>query len=74
MLYEYNNKIYVRPFSNKLVEVDILKKDKEFVVKPTTKIIVITKEVKETMLEITLENAFKKLHSGRGSRATLNTI
>lgn len=74
MLYEYNNKIYIRPFSNKLVEVEVIKKDKDYVVKPTTKKVLITNEIKETMVEITLENAFKKLHSSRDIKASIDTL
>ena len=60
MLYEYNGKIYVRPFSNKIVEVTIEKKGNEYNVKATDKSIELTQEIKNKMVETTLEDAYKK--------------
>lgn len=60
MLYEYNGKIYVRPFSNKIVEVTIEKKGNEYNVKATEKSMELNQEIQKKMVEITLEEAYKK--------------
>ena len=71
MLYEYNGKIYIKPFSNKIVEVEVTKKGTEFDVKPTNEGKVLTPEIIKKMSEITLENAFKKANkSDKGSLDT----
>lgn len=60
MLYEYNGKIYVRPFSNKIVEVNIEKKAGEYDVKSTNRTVDLTDSIRKKMTEITLEEAYKK--------------
>lgn len=60
MLYEYNRKIYIKPFSNKMVEVEISKSENEYDVKPTKKFVEITPEIREKIVEISLENAYTK--------------
>lgn len=60
MLYEYNRKIYIKPFSNKMVEVEISKSENEYNVKPTKKFVEITSEIREKIVEISLKNAYTK--------------
>lgn len=60
MLYQYNGKTYIKPFSNRLVEVEISKKDNEYDVKPTKKNVEITPEIKEKIVEISLSDAYKR--------------
>ena len=60
MLYEYNGKVYVKPFSNRIVEVEVSKKSGEYDVKATKKVIELTSEIKKKINEITLEQALKK--------------
>lgn len=72
MIYEFNGKFYVRPFSNKLVEVEITKKDGEFDVKATPKEIMLNNEIQSKMAEVTLEYAYEKLN--RGKKASMSTI
>jgi hypothetical protein len=62
MLYEYGGKIYVRPFSSKLVEVNIDKKGNEYNVKATNRNVNLTDEIRKKMVEITLEEAYKKIN------------
>ena len=62
MLYEYNGKIYVKPFSNKIVEVEIEKKGNEYDVKATKNVVEITSIIQKKLAEISLDNAFRKLH------------
>lgn len=60
MLYEYNGKIYIKPFSNKMVEVEITKNENGYDVKPTKKNVEVTPEIKEKIVEISLKDAYAK--------------
>lgn len=60
MLYEFNRKIYVKPFSNKLIEVEISKIENDYDVKATNKIVEITPEIREKIVEISLKDAYGK--------------
>ena len=62
MLFRYGNKVYVRPFANKLVEVKVEKNGSEYDVKPTTEKLEITNEVNEGLYSITLEEAYDIQH------------
>lgn len=68
MLYEFNQKIYIKPFSNKLIEVEIAKSGKGYDVKPTKKTVVLNAENKGKIVQIPLEEAYKK------ARKTINVI
>ena len=70
MLYEYNGKFYVKPFSNKLVEVNVDKESNELDLKPTKKVVVITPEVKSKMVEVNINTIFENI----GKRKRINTI
>lgn len=72
MLYEFNGKIYIKPFSNRLVEVEIQKDEEEYIVKATNRIINITPKIKSKITEISLKDAYKK--TNKGSKKVLNTI
>jgi len=72
MLYEYNGKIYIKPFSNKIVEVEIAKKGNDYNVKPLKEVQRITPEIKEKIKEITLENAYKRM--SKTDRNSLDTL
>jgi len=58
MLFRYNNKVYVRPFANKLVEVNVSKIGNEYDVKPTNTKLEITSEVNEGLYSISIEEAY----------------
>ena len=60
MLYEYNGKIYVKPFSNRLVEVEVSFKNGEYDLKATKRVVEITPQIKEKIFDISLEQAYKK--------------
>ena len=60
MLYEYNKKFYVKPFSNKIVEVKVEKINNEFDVQPTNKEVYLTPEIQKEMIQVTIEEAFEK--------------
>ena len=60
MLYEYNRKIYIKPFSYKMVEVEISKNENEYNVKPTNRIVELTPKIKEEIVEISLSDAYKR--------------
>ena len=72
MIYEYKGKFYVRPFSNKIVEVEITKKGNEYDVKATSNVVMITPEVQKTMGEIAIEEAYKKINGNKNKG--LNTL
>ena len=76
MLYEFNGKIYIKPFSNRLVEVEIIKDDEgEYTAKVTNKIISITSKMKNKISSITLKDAYKKINkSSRKTKQHFNTI
>lgn len=59
MLFEYNGKIYVKPFSNRLVEVEVSKPGNEYNVKATKKIVELTQQIKAKVSTISLEQAYK---------------
>lgn len=59
MLFRYENKIYIKPFADRIVKVDITKKGKEYDVKATKDIVVITPEVNNKLYSISLEEAYK---------------
>jgi hypothetical protein len=59
MLFRYESKIYIRPFGNKLVRVNITKKGDEYDVVPTKEMLVITREINEKLYSISLEEAYK---------------
>ena len=59
MLYIYMDKIYVRPFDNRLVEVKISKKGDEYNVEATEKTVEINNDVRSQMFSIALEEAYK---------------
>ena len=65
MLYEYNGKIYVKPFSNKLVEVEVSFKNGEYDVKATKRVVEITPEIKKKVFEVSLEQAYKKQNKNK---------
>lgn len=62
MLYLFNEKVYVKPFSNMVVEVEITKKNDEYDVKATNKKIELNEEQKDALVPIELEEAYKYLH------------
>ena len=62
MLYEYNGKVYVKPFSNKIVEVNVEKKAGEYNIKATNRTIALTSDIRKKTTEITLEEAYKKMN------------
>ena len=70
MLYEYNKKFYVKPFSNKIVEVNVEKKNNEFDVQPTKKVVYLTPDIQKVMSEVTLQEAYEK--SGKIGKSTLD--
>lgn len=62
MLYLYNGKIFVRPVTNKIVEVDIKKElNGSYDVKPTKNIIV-RDDLNKVLTSIALEKAYEVLH------------
>jgi hypothetical protein len=60
MLYEYDGKTYIKPLVNKMVEVEVSKKGKEYDIKPTKNMVYITEDVKKRMNAISKEDAAKK--------------
>lgn len=59
MLYLYNGKIYVRPFVNKMVEVDIKKGiGEDYNVIPTNNVVV-DDNLDSKIISISLENAYE---------------
>lgn len=62
MLYLFNEKVYVKPFSNMVVEVEITKKNDEYDVKATNKKIELNEEQKDALVPIELEEAYKYLY------------
>lgn len=70
MIYEYNKKFYVKPFSNKIVEVNVEKKNNEFDVQPTKKVVYLTPDIQKAMSEVTLQEAYEK--SGKIGKSTLD--
>lgn len=59
MLFRYANNVYIKPFADKLVKVDVNKKGKEYDVKATKDVVVITPEINEKLYSISLEEAYK---------------
>lgn len=62
MLYLYNGKVYVRPVTNKIVEVDIKKElNGNYDVQPTKNVIV-RDDLDKVLTSIALEKAYDVLH------------
>lgn len=59
MLLKYDNKLYIRPFGNKLVEVKINKKGKEYDIVPTDKKVEITSAIEGQLHSVTNEAAYE---------------
>lgn len=68
MLYRYNGKIYIKPFGDKLVEVNIHKKGKEYNVEPTDKIVIITSEISQELYTVPIEEAYKMVNRSSFSK------
>lgn len=60
MLYQYNGKIYVRPFSNKIVEVKVEKKGNEYNVVALPKYVYIDSAIATQLVAISVEEAYKE--------------
>ena len=71
MLYEFNEKTYIKPFSNKLVEVEITKNGEEYDVKATKRILELTPKRKKEIVEITLKDAYEKKHKNEKKYNTI---
>lgn len=67
MLYKYNDKIYVKPLVNKIVEVNITKKGDEYDIQPNKDFTYITPDIKKKMIEITVEDAYKMKNKAKSS-------
>lgn len=59
MLYDYKGKIYIKPLANKIAEVKVSKKGKEFTVDIVGKLEYITPEIKKEMKPIAIDRAYK---------------
>lgn len=59
MLFEYENKVYIKPFKEKIVEVKVTKKGDEYNVEPLNKTVIITPKISEKIHSITIEKAYK---------------
>lgn len=70
MLYIYENRIYVKPVENKLVEVTVTKRGNEYNVEATRRKLEITENIKEKLRSISLEEAYKKLNRSKFSEET----
>ena len=62
MLYVYNGKIYVRPFVNKMVEVDIKKGIGENYNVLPTKNVIVDDNLDTKITSISLEKAYELIH------------
>lgn len=58
-LFRYENKVYVRPFANKIIEVEVTKNNGNYDVKSTNNSVELTKEVSNNLYSISLEEAYK---------------
>lgn len=59
MLYIFKNKIYVKPFDNKIVEVAITKRNNEYDVKAIKAPMELNDELLKEVANISLEEAYK---------------
>lgn len=72
MLYEFRGKIYIKPFSNKLVEVNIVRNPDDYDIELTNKKIEITPQIEKEIAGISLENAYNRFKKNK--KKVLNTI
>lgn len=70
MLYLYEGKIYVKPYENKIVEVEIKKTKDGYDAAPTKNVIVADNLVKK-LQPISIEEAYKVLNPS-GKKANIN--
>lgn len=59
MLFLYNGKVYIKPFENKMVEVNITKRGNEYNVKATEKWLELNDKVINNSHSITVEKAYE---------------
>lgn len=59
MLYIFIDKIYIKPFDNKVVEVTITKNNEGYNVKPIKKPIELNDKQLKQLISITIEEAYK---------------
>lgn len=62
MLYQYNGKIYVRPFSNKIIEVKVEKKGEEYNVVALPRYILIDNVIATQLVAISVEKAYREMN------------
>ena len=62
MLYQYNGKIYVRPFSNKIIEVKVEKKGEEYNVVALPRYVYIDSVIATQLVAISVEEAYKSMN------------
>jgi hypothetical protein len=67
MLYFYNGKIYVKPYENKIVEVEITKTKDGYDAKPILDNVIIKDNLVNELQSISIEEAYKILHQDNGS-------
>lgn len=73
MLFRYGNKVYVRPFANKMVEVNIIKKGSEYDVQPTNNKVEITSEIENELYSITIEEAYNMIKGSEKQESSLKS-
>lgn len=59
MLFRYENKVYIKPFADKLVEVKVTKRGNEYNIEPSNKKIIITSKIAGELYSIPIEEAYK---------------
>lgn len=74
MLYFYKGKIYVKPFENKIVEVEVSKEGNNFDVKSTGKTVEINRNDVAEMTTLTTEEAYKKLNKEKNQGKDKTTL
>lgn len=62
MLYQYNGKIYVRPFSNKIIEVKVEKEGEGYNVVALPKYVYLDTFIASQLVAISIEDAYKMMN------------
>lgn len=74
MLYFYKDKVYVKPFENKIIEVEVKKDGNEYDVQATQRSVEINRNDLSELYSITIEEAYKIQNKNGNSKENKKDI
>lgn len=71
MLYIYKNKIHIRPYANKMAEVEIEKKDNDYNIKVVGELVGLDDKEMKKIVPIDIHNAYEYVEKSKGKKRLL---